>query len=163
MTTTSSSQQEQARSPRRTKGVAVPANLLTENQIVDAVRAHLEASGWHIVSFCHSLQQGDDIVAERGGVELRIEAKGETSAVRNSARFGQPFNSGQAYDHVAKAVLRCLRWSSRGKGLGAIAVPYNDVHWQVVSEVMPALTRAGVRVFWVREDLTVEQAGDGLP
>lgn len=40
----------------------------------------------------HTSEPGIDIIAVRDGFTLLIEAKGETSTLRSSNRFGKPFD-----------------------------------------------------------------------
>jgi Holliday junction resolvase-like predicted endonuclease len=78
--------------------------MLTEDDVVEAVCQHLQASGYRILSRCATTQRGEDIVAEHpSGVTLRVEAKGETSSKSVTKRFGKPFDNAQANNHVAKA------------------------------------------------------------
>ena len=128
--------------------------MLYENDVVDAVATWLRDQGWTIESVSYSKQTGDDIAASRNGQKLRIEAKGATSAVPSSGRFGKPFTKNQVNDHVAKAVLRALRYVSDGY-LSAIALSDNPDHRAEVAKVQPALQRIGVAVFWVAENRDV--------
>ena len=101
--------------------------MLTEDDIIDAVRDHLIRHGWNIVARATATQRGYDLVAERGGRRLIVEAKGEGSSKESSARYGQSFNKGQVFDHVAKAILKALRVAVSGANGAAIAVPDRSV------------------------------------
>ena len=80
------------------------------------VRGQLELEGWTILVHATAIQHGHDLVAERGSERLIIEAKG-------TARFGKLFNSNHVFDHVAKAVLKALRFVSwRTTGYGALSL-----------------------------------------
>jgi hypothetical protein len=142
--------------------------MLYEDDVVLATCTHLEAHGWTIVSRCLGRTRGDYIVAQRGEARLLVECKGETSQDPRTRKYGQSFSPNQAYDHVSKAVLRCLRVTSRSDGLAAVAVPENAMHLKIISEVWPALARAGVGVFWVAADRSVRaelpwEAGTSTP
>jgi hypothetical protein len=126
--------------------------VLTEDDVVDAVCQWLRADGYEIKQQLLATQRGFDIVARKAGVELVIEAKGAGSSKTHTPRFGQEFNSGQVFDHVAKAVLKALRVVSNADARAGIALPDNAMHRRHVEEAAPALSRAGVVVFWVTED-----------
>jgi hypothetical protein len=123
--------------------------VLYEDDVVDAVCAHLKADGWQIESMAHAHQHGDDIVAVRGDERLVVEAKGAGSSKEGTRRFGQPFNGGQVKTHVGVAVLRALGVASDETALSAVAFPDNQHHRQVAGRAAPALARAGVGIFWV--------------
>ena len=116
--------------------------MLYEDDVVLATCTHLEAHGWTIVSRCLGRTSGDYIVAQRGEARLLVECKGETSQDPRTRKYGQSFSPNQAYDHVSKAVLRCLRVTSRSDGLAAVAVPENAMHLKIISE---GVARAGPR------------------
>jgi len=133
--------------------------MLTEDNVIDAVRDHLTEDGWQIVERATVTQRGHDLVAERGGRRIIIETKGAGSSKPGTARFGQEFDRGQVFDHVGKAVLKALRVVSAGEAQGAIALPGNDDHRSEVRRVADALAQLGVVVFWVTEDGAVAVDG----
>ena len=95
-----------------------------------------------------STEHGDDIVAVRGSDRLIVEAKGQTSALATSARYGQPFSGGQVKSHVGQAVLRSLRVVS-DRHRACIALPDDRPHRAEVDKIAPALRQLDVGVFWV--------------
>ncbi|MCZ7537832.1 MAG: hypothetical protein M5T61_19180 [Acidimicrobiia bacterium] len=101
------------------------------------------------------VQRGDDLVAERDGERLVIEAKGAGSSKVGTARYGKSFNKGQVFDHVGKAVLKAMRVVSAGEHRAGIALPGDAAHRAEVAKVRVALDRVGVAVFWVDESRTV--------
>lgn len=136
--------------------------MLTEDQVVDAVRAYLEARGYEIRSALRSTERGVDLIAwqpTEPPFELHIEAKGAGSARVGSARYGSEFNSGQVFDHVAKAVLKALQAAGASdtsvERRGGIALPRNNLHVRHVRPVERALWKAEIAVFWVSQDATV--------
>lgn len=128
--------------------------MIFEDDVVEAVATHLRTDGWTVVSVALATQHGDDIVAVRGDERLVVEAKGQGSSKPHTSRFGQPFNRRQAATHVGVAILRALRVVSDGTSSAAIALPYDELHLREVERVAPALSRLGVRVYWV------DQAGE---
>lgn len=125
--------------------------MITEDQVVDAVCCDLEAHGWIIVRRATTRQRGADIVARRNGSELIVEAKGGTSARTTSNRFGEPFDAGQVHSHVGRALVEAMVAISSG-ALGAIALPADRLHTKLVGRMASALERARVHVLWVDED-----------
>lgn len=129
--------------------------MLYEDQVVEAVARFLSAHGWHIESRVTSKQHGDDLVATKDARRLLVEAKGETSSDPTTSRYGSEFSLNQVGTHVGVAVLRSLRWVSRGDVDAAIALPDNERHRRKVGEVSVALHRAGIGVLWVSPDMSV--------
>lgn len=123
--------------------------MLTENDVIDAVCAELSRHGWIIKSTATTRQRGDDIVAQKDGRTLIVEAKGATSSKPGSARHGVEFNGGQVHSHVAVAVLRALRVASIGVARAGLAFPDNLHHRRELESVKPALDQLGITVFWV--------------
>lgn len=133
--------------------------MLYEDDVVDAVCAHLTATGWTIESTCHGHEHGDDIVASRDGMRLIVEAKGETSGTVGTNRHGKAFSRGQANSHVSRAVFKAMAVTSTGKATGAVALPDERHHRHWIGQVATALERLGIVVFWVRPDRSVEVQG----
>jgi hypothetical protein len=129
--------------------------MLTEDDVVDAVCAHLVHEGYDIISKCTTNQTGIDIVAEdKSGGQLLIEAKGETSADCKSRRYGRPFDSAQVRDHVANAVYTALCLLERGSSV-ALAFPDNEAHRRRAFAVQAVLGKLGIRIYLVGPDLRV--------
>lgn len=97
--------------------------MLTEDDVIDAVQDYLTQRGWQIITRARASQRGEDLVAEKDDHRVVVEAKGAGSSKAGTARFGQEFNAGQVFDHVAKAVLKALRVVTAGASQGAIALP----------------------------------------
>lgn len=134
--------------------------MLTEDGVIDGVRDELVSQGWELVSRATASQHGDDLVMRRGDVSLVVEAKGAGSSKPGTARYGKPFNRGQVFDHVAKAILKALRVVSAGNGQAGVAFPDNADHRREIDQVRPALASAGIVVFWVDDDGRVRTDGD---
>ncbi len=133
---------------------------LTENDVVNAVARYLEANGWSIGQLRTTSERGVDLVAERNGLRLHVEAKGATSSKATSRRYGIGFTRGQVFDHVAKAVHTALAVVSRGDGTrAALAVPDDPHHRYFVGRVSAVLARLGVRTFFVAGPSTIRVEG----
>jgi len=109
-----------------------------------------------VVQTLSETQRGFDIVAlAPWGGQITIEAKGETSSMSHSRRYGKAFSSGQVLDHVAKA-LYCAARNVSSEALTGVAFPKNEAHVRCVSNILPVLRKLGIEVFWVLADKTVE-------
>lgn len=86
--------------------------MLYENDVIEAVCKYLKDQDFNMLSKCTTTEKGDDIVAKHlfGKYNLYIEAKGETSSIERTSRYGKPFTDKQMLDHVAKAteLLKCF-------------------------------------------------------
>lgn len=132
-----------------------PARILTENEVVDAVRKHLVSHGWEIRSFAYGQDPGYDIHASRDGRELMVEAKGAGSGTAGTARFGRPFTHGQVIAHVSRAVFVALERLNEGFE-SAIALPNNAHHQAAVQRVIHPLRQLGVLVYFVSDDGSIK-------
>lgn len=134
--------------------------MLDENDIVEAVCDHLQACGYTVPQGCRSIQRGDDIIAVHpSGLELFIEAKGETSAQSGSSRYGCPFTRSQVLVHVGLAFYRAAVMLQQAiptaRRRTGIALPDNAHHRERVAAIEGALRQLGIAVFWVRPDRSV--------
>lgn len=123
--------------------------------MVDSVRRSLVDAGWTIDQRAGLTDHGHDIVATKDKRRLIIEAKGAGSAKPGSARFGKAFDSGQVFDHVAKAILKALRAVDDGD-FGAVALPADKYHRREIAAVRVSLNQVGIGVFWVDDAEVVE-------
>src|ERR1700727_2190606 len=111
--------------------------MLTENDVVDAVARHLKTEGWTCETKT-TIQRGIDILAERSGESLAIEAKGGGSARVGTARYGKEFDGKQKRSHVAVALLTAVQVLSDGKHRAALAFPDDIQHSRLISRIAPA-------------------------
>lgn len=134
---------------------------LTENEIVEAVAGYLRNAGWDILQTCTTKQHGIDILAERHGRRLAVEAKGGGSGTPWTRRYGSPFNCNQKRSHVAVALLTAARVFSEGNYGAAIALPSDEEHSLLITQIRPALRRLGIRIFLVDPDGVVREFNAG--
>lgn len=135
--------------------------MLTENEIVEKVTEFLEMKGYRITQSLTTNQQGIDIIAETESETLYIEAKGETSSVETSKRFGLPFNRNQIKSHISVALLATMKvissLPSGNKTKVGIALPDTKEQRIVINKIIPALKKLDIRIYWVsRTNVTVE-------
>ena len=142
--------------------------MLVESDVVDAVCVHLVAMGYTIQQRLPPTKQGVDIIALRPDSprELWVEAKGETSERKTSARYGVPFDSAQVNIHVAEAVYTAIKHlasipSGTDRAI-SIALPSNELHRKYAGAVSPVLARLGVPIFWVQPDNSVKLSPEGF-
>jgi hypothetical protein len=66
---------------------------MDENAVVNATCQRLLAQGFVISQRLSTIERGVDIIAEdlSSGCKLLVEAKGGTSSMERSARFGKPY------------------------------------------------------------------------
>ncbi|CAM1351021.1 MULTISPECIES: hypothetical protein [Tenacibaculum] len=73
--------------------------------------------------------------------------------MKNNKRFGLPFNRNQIKSHVSVALLATMKViSNKPNGNNtkvAIALPDNYEHRKVVDEIIPALKKLEIKLFWV--------------
>ena len=134
--------------------------MLYEDDIIEAVCRHLRECGYTITQSRRSIQRGDDIIATHpSGLELLIEAKGETSARSGSSGYGRAFKSSQVLVHVGAAFYRAARMLQQAipttRRRAGIALPDNAHHRERVAAIEGALRQLGIAVFWVRPDRSV--------
>jgi hypothetical protein len=130
--------------------------LVTEDEVVAAIRNALAARGCKIVSFASTNQVGIDVHATLGKRTIYIEAKGVTSSKAKSARFGQLQTSSQIFIQVAAALMKCAELKSASPdAYVAIAVPEHSRMRGRVERIEPVLRAADIGVLWVANDGTV--------
>ncbi|MBZ9729991.1 hypothetical protein LB467_09865 [Salegentibacter sp. JZCK2] len=127
--------------------------MLTENEIVEKVTSFLELKGYHIKQSLTTNQQGVDIIAETEVEKLYIEAKGGTSASVTSNRFGLPFSRNQVKTHISVAILATMKIISNlpagNQTRVGIALPDTKEQRQVINNIIPALKKLEIKIFWV--------------
>jgi len=134
--------------------------MLYEDDIIKAVCDHLRVCGYTVTQSCRSIECGDDIIAiHPSGLELFIEAKGETSAQSGSSRHGRAFTRSQVLVHVGQAFYRAAAMLQQAilttRRRAGIALPDNAHHRERVAGIEEALRQLGIAVFWVRPDRSV--------
>jgi hypothetical protein len=149
--------QEQASSNEDSNDMAA---VLTEDMVTDSLENHLTANGWRIISRAKGKVRGVDVVAERRGTRMEIEAKGAGSGDPTTKNYGLEFTRGNVFTHVGEAVLKALRVITVGQAQAAIALPDNYDHRSEIELVRVVLWRLGIVVFWVRQDGAVSTEGD---
>lgn len=136
--------------------------LLNENDVVDAIVAHLPSLGFTVESTCTTNQTGVDVVAIEVGTgrRLRVEAKGGTSSKEYTARYSLGFSPGQVRSHVSRALYEATVMLSRyPNDYVALALPDDAQHRARVNEIVGSLRRLEIAVFFVGTDRSVKLLG----
>ena len=127
--------------------------MLTENEVVKFTAKFLKENGYDINKINSTNDRGYDIVAEKNGVPLYIEAKGQTSANKNSNRYGLEFDSGQKMDHVSKALYYLMKTHNMyPKSKVAIALPSDQRHLDLIENISHSLSKLEICVYFVSEN-----------
>jgi len=130
--------------------------ILDEAEVVKRMLTHLQQGGWTIQSWKMPHETGVDIVATQAGVRLEVEAKGEGSSRRGSARYGQRFRPEQVRHRIGEALLTTLATVTMDSGQVAIAVPDVLLYQRYMGPILPRLRQLGIIVFWVGESAVRE-------
>ena len=136
--------------------------MLTENNVVDAVKRFLEGNGYRVDKSLTTIQRGIDIEAVHSatGQRLLVEAKGGTSSKELTARFNRPFTQNQAKSHVSVALYYVLKLQQKHKVENArigLAFPDDRTHTLLIENISDALTALDVEVFFVNSDQLVRR------
>ena len=129
--------------------------MLTENDVVAHVANHLRASGYRIDAELRTDEHGIDVdaVHPRRRQRVLIEAKGETSSKKDTARFGAPFTRAQCKTHLAVALLAVVRlrdqYGHSPRTRVALALPDLEPHLTLAKTIRRSLRTLGVGLFWV--------------
>jgi hypothetical protein len=131
--------------------------MLNENNVVDYLIQSLEVNGYSVKQALYDNQKGIDVIAQNHNSTLFIEAKGATSGVETSSRYGKPFNSNQVFDMVSKVIFKALSNTNDAKfddkrDFTCIALPNIEIFKKTHAKVSRHLTMLGIITFWVSED-----------
>ncbi len=132
--------------------------MLTENHIVKKMTEHLKADGHEILQSLSTDQKGIDIISQKDGLKMYVEAKGETSSREGSKRFGKPFSKNQVGTHIAVAILASMKSLAKysKNSRVAIALPDNQDHRTMIGLISPVLKKTAIEIYFVSE-ITVEK------
>ena len=128
--------------------------MLTENDVVELVSLELKRQGFKIEQQLSTTQTGIDIEAiSSEGVYYGIEAKGATSSKLESPRYGQEFNKSQVKTHIGMALIAAFRLKNKRQNAEAIiALPDNNNHRSLVTEMHKPLSDSGIKVWLVNRN-----------
>ena len=134
-------------------------SMLTENDVVRFVSAYLQKNGYVINHALTTKQRGIDIEAthqERG--RCFVEAKGATSSIKGSRRYGLEFNKSQIKTHIGVALLQSFQTLQQNESPEVIiALPNNADHRAVIDSIRTPIKNAGIYVYLVNDSGSIEQ------
>lgn len=137
-----------------------------EGNVVDAIARKLETDGWTIVNKAdtHSRQQGVDLHAQRGSLNLLIEVKGYPSiGYRDPPRASEvkPTNpSNQAQHWFSHALLKVMRLQTKHpNAIVAMAFPDFLRYRALFAETKVGLEKLNAVFITVSETGRVEMHG----
>jgi hypothetical protein len=136
--------------------------VVTENEVIEAVAAYLEQQHYRIEQKLRTGERGIDLIARAPKVKRRllVEAKGGTSSMEHTNRFGEGFNTGQINSHLAVALYQTVKMQTKYPGDAvAIALPDTPKQRACVEGIRPALDKLDIAVFFVAADRTVSKCG----
>lgn len=128
-------------------------NALNENEVSREVVKYLNTLGYTARSLTAG-QQGIDIAAFHPETHHRwaIEAKGATSSMENSARFGAPSSNATAYRAVAHGLLTAVSWTNinefKDTSIG-LALPNDEYFNPWLDNIESACSVLGIVLFRV--------------
>jgi len=134
--------------------------MLTENDVIEAIAAHLLANGYAVSQKLTTVQQGIDLIASRPGAARRllIEAKGGTSSKDITKRFGKPFTGNQARSHISGALYTAAKLMGQHPDDEiALAFPDDSIHPPRLDAIRVALHTLHIRVFFVKKDFSIRE------
>lgn len=137
---------------------------MDENAVINATCQRFEAQGFVISQRLSTIERGVDIIAEdlSSGCRLLVEAKGGTSSMGNSARFGKPYTQTQVFDRVAKGIFTCfqLRAKHPDRALYRVILAVPDSRWfkSYLEPVLADLKTAGIEALFVSDSGSLTQA-----
>ena len=127
--------------------------MLTENEVVDHVKAWLESNGYRIDSFRKDTARGDDIAATHtDGSRIFIECKGSIS------KHG---NESDAWQKSAMAVFGAIKETEqiRPTNQHGIAIPDTAEYRKILEPLDSFFMRQKISLFWVQANGNVSPAG----
>lgn len=130
--------------------------MLTENDVIEAVEIYLKDNlKYDKVETVNTYQKGYDIVAEKDGKKLFIEAKGQTSS-KQSNREGKEFTHSQKKTHVAMAIYKSMQTLKNEKNCDVgIALPKDKGHEGIIERIRPSLKKLNIQVFLIDQNGSV--------
>lgn len=133
--------------------------MLTENQVIESVKKHLINEleyDKNKIETVDTYSKGYDIIAEKNGQKLIIEAKGQTSS-KKSNRKGQEFTHAQKKTHVAMAMYKTMQTLEKEKNCKVgIAFPNDTAHMGIIHRIKPSLDKLNIEIFLVSQEGKVE-------
>jgi hypothetical protein len=127
--------------------------MLNVDQVLEYLEKYLANRG------CRTKSHGIDLrVRRENGIEISIEAKGNTSSKIGSKRYGLNFNDSQCHDHFSRAFFRAVEMKDKIQSeyskisRVAMAFGYLGFYKKYADPIRPTLADLEIGVFWIHED-----------
>ncbi|HBS86263.1 MAG TPA: hypothetical protein DEA97_06890 [Bacteroidales bacterium] len=131
---------------------------MTEDQVVTILMEHLKKENWKIVYYCLGSKHGNDIVAEKQGKTMIVEAKGAMANSQSKIKKREKFDSGQIKTHFGKALVKILEEKEKfPERLYAIAHPDDADIKRAIGKIVPFLGQIGIKHYWVSLNKSVKE------
>lgn len=123
---------------------------LTENNVVVFLSKYLENNGWNIKEKHLGQERGIDIVAEKEGQILLVEAKGARANDNAANKKRKEFTVQQIKSHYGVAIIKVLELkNSNPQAIIAIAQPMDD-NEKTIGSITSEIEKLGIRHIWVK-------------
>lgn len=123
---------------------------LTENDVVIFLSKYLENNGWEIKEKRLDQEHGIDIVAEKKGQILLVEAKGARANDNATNKKRKEFSKQQIKSHYGVAIIKVLELkNSNPQAIIAIAQPMDD-NEKTIGSITSEIEKLGIRHIWVK-------------
>lgn len=130
---------------------------LTENEVVRYLSEYLKRNDWSIVSFCLGQTHGVDIVAEKEGQVLLIEAKGARANDIALTKKREKFNAGQIKSHYGVAIIKAIELKKKNpSAIIAIAQPLDMDIKKAIGDIASEIEKLGIKHIWVEGENSIE-------
>ena len=132
---------------------------MDENEVVETIARYLENQGYILKQKLTTKEKGIDIIGSHPKEgQILVEAKGGTSTLENSARYGKTYTKSQVFDRVAKGfyTVTKIREKNRNSTV-ALAVPKTDWFEEYLGSIRKSLSALGIKVLLVSEKKSVEE------
>ncbi|MBU5312141.1 hypothetical protein KQI38_08895 [Tissierella carlieri] len=129
--------------------------MLTEDQVIGYFCDYLIANGYEVRQALSTKEKGIDVIAEKDGMNIKAEAKGATSALTTSNRYGIEFSKNQVRNHVSVGLSMISKLMTKDNDYNidyAFVLPDNNNHINEIESIRLVIRRLCIKVFFVNED-----------
>ncbi len=134
--------------------------MLTENQVIRYFCDYLIANGYEVKQALNTKEKGIDVIAEKNGRKMKAEAKGATSALTTSNRYGTEFSKNQVRNHVSVALFMISKIMTKDNDQNidyVFVFPYNNNHINEIESIRLVIRKLCIKVFFINENGDVRE------
>jgi len=123
---------------------------MLEDEVVEKLSQWLSKKGWRVDNLCKGHTHGNDISAVKGTDRLIVEAKGGRGNPKSPVTTRKKFNCSQIKTHFGKAIVKLFEERNKDpRVIVAIAQPDDKYIIDCLSDAIPGVINAGIRLYWV--------------